>query len=152
MKRLGLSLLITAVLVSLVIASPAGAQTIVKDFSNSTIFQTCGGGIIFDLEVTGTQILTIQPLPNGGQVFVNNSHGTATGTSTNGVTYTGTWVTGGRTVIAPSGLPFVDTTIYRIRLVGSDGVVNFLKLTVHVTYSATGDLTVQFVNASLECQ
>jgi hypothetical protein len=74
-----------------------------------------------------------------------------TGTSSSGVTYHATGLTRDTAVTVPSG-GLTDTFVNRFHIVGTGAAPTYyVKETVHLTISATGEITASVDNFSEEC-
>ena len=132
-------------------ATPAeAATTIERNIPIEDTIDDCGETITLSGTLLG--IFTEQPLPNGGFLvtFHFQPQG-VTGTSSSGVTYHATGLTRETTVTVPSG-GFTDTFVNRFHIVGTGGAPTFyVKETLHLTVSATGEITASVDNFSEEC-
>jgi hypothetical protein len=149
MKKL--TLLITAVLASLVLASSAAADTtVVKDIPFQTTITGCGDTITLSGTLIG--IFTEQELGDGGFLLTFHFQPQGlSGTSSTGVPYHGTGLTRDTTVFVPSG-GFTETFVNRFHIVGTMGAPTYyVKETFHITVTPTGEIAVLFDNFSLEC-
>jgi hypothetical protein len=148
MKKLALLVTLTAALV--LPAATAHAATTTEKIPFESTFDACGETIT--LSGTLIAILTEQPLPGGGfLVTVHFQPQGVTGTSSSGVVYHATGLTRDTTVQAPSG-GFTDTFINRFHIVATAGGPTFyVKETVHVTVSPTGEIRTFVEFASEEC-
>jgi hypothetical protein len=132
-------------------ATPAeAATTIERNIPIEDTIDECGETITLSGTLIG--IFTEQPLPNGGFLvtFHFQPQG-VTGTSSSGVTYHATGLTRETIVTVPSG-GLTDTFVNRFHIVGTGGAPTFyVKETLHLTVSATGQITASFDNFSEEC-
>jgi hypothetical protein len=132
-------------------AAPAeAATTIEKNIPFEDTFDACGETITLSGTLLG--IFTEQPLANGGFLvtFHFQPQG-VTGTSSSGVTYHATGLTRETTVTVPSG-GLTDTFVNRFHIVGTGGAATYyVKDTVHLTVSPTGEITASVENLSEEC-
>ena len=145
-------LLFVGLTVGLVLAAaPAEAATTVeRSISFETTIDECGETITLSGTLIG--IFTEQPLPNGGFLvtFHFQPQG-VTGTSSSGVTYHATGLTRDTTVSVPSG-GLTDTFVNRFHIVGTIGALTYyVKDTIHLTVSPTGEITASVDNFSEEC-
>jgi hypothetical protein len=148
MKRLALLVILTAALV-LPAATAQAATTIEKNIPFEATIE-CGETITLSGTLIG--IFTEQALPGGGFLvtFHFQPQG-VTGTSTSGVVYHATGLTRETTVQVPSG-GLTDTFINRFHIVGTGGAPTFyVKETLHLTVSPTGEIRASVDNASEEC-
>jgi hypothetical protein len=149
MKRLALLVILTAALV-LPAATAQAATTIEKNIPFEATIDECGETITLSGTLIG--IFTEQALPGGGFLvtFHFQPQG-VTGTSTSGVVYHATGLTRETTVQVPSG-GLTDTFINRFHIVGTGGAPTFyVKETLHLTVSPTGEIRASVDNASEEC-
>jgi hypothetical protein len=149
MKKLLLLVGVAAALI-LPTAAAQATTTIQKDISFSDTFDNCGETITLSGHLIG--IFTEQALPGGGFLvtFHFQPQG-VTGTSSSGVVYHGTGLTRETTVQVPSG-GLTDTFINRFHIVGTGGALTYyVKETLHLTVSPTGQILVSFDNFSEEC-
>jgi hypothetical protein len=149
MRRL---LLFVGLAVGLVMAAaPAEAATTVeKNIMFETTIDECGETITLSGTLIG--IFTEQTLPNGGFLvtFHFQPQG-VTGTSSSGVTYHATGLTRETTVVVPTG-GLTDTFVNRYHIDGTGGAPTYyVKETVHVTISPTGEIIASVDNFSEEC-
>jgi hypothetical protein len=132
-------------------ATPAeAATTIERNIPIEDTIDDCGETITLSGTLLG--IFTEQPLPNGGFLvtFHFQPQG-VTGTSSSGVTYHATGLTRETIVTVPSG-GLTDTFVNRFHIVGTGGAPTFyVKETLHLTVSATGQITASVDNFSEEC-
>ena len=145
-------LLFVGVAVGLVLAAtPAEAATTVeRNIPLEATIDECGETITLSGTLIG--IFTEQPLHNGGLLvtFHFQPHG-VTGVSSSGVAYHATGLTRETLVIVPSG-GLTDTFVNRFHIVGTRGAPTFyVKETLHLTVSATGEITASVDNFSEEC-
>ena len=145
-------LLFVGLTVGLVLAAaPAEAATTVeRNISFETTIDECGETITLSGTLIG--VFTEQPLPNGGFLvtFHFQPQG-VTGTSSSGVTYHATGLTRDTTVSVPSG-GLTDTFVNRFHIVGTGGALTYyVKETIHLTVSPTGEITASVDNFSEEC-
>lgn len=148
MKKLALLVTLTAALV--LPAAAAQAATTVEKMPFDATFDACGETIT--LSGTVVAILTERPLTGGGFLvtFHFQPQG-VTGTSSSGVVYHGTGLTRDTSVQVPSG-GLTDTFINRFHIVGTRGAPTFyVKETVHLTVSPTGEIRASVDNVSEEC-
>jgi hypothetical protein len=148
MKKLALLITLTAGLV--LPAATAQAATTTEKMPFESTFDACGETIT--LSGTLIAILTEQPLRGGGFLvtFHFQPQGVS-GTSSSGVVYHATGLTRETTVQVPSG-GFTDTFINRFHIVATAGGPSFyVKETVHVTVSPTGEIRTFVEFASEEC-
>ena len=149
MKRLALLVTLTAALV-LPAAAAQAATTIEKNIPFEATIDECGETITLSGTLIG--IFTEQALGGGGFLvtFHFQPQG-VTGTSSSGVVYHATGLTRETTVQVPSG-GLTDTFINRFHIVGTGGAPTFyVKDTVHLTVSPTGEIRASVDNASEEC-
>lgn len=132
-------------------ATPAeAATTIEKNMPFETTIDECGETITLSGTLIG--IFTEQSLGSSGFLvaFHFQPQG-VTGTSSSGVTYHATGLTRETTVLVPTG-GLVDTFINRFHVVGTRGAPTFyVKETLHLTASPTGEITASVDNFSEEC-
>ena len=131
-------------------AAAQAATTIQKDIPFEDTIEGCGPTITLSGTLIG--IFTEQELNGGGFLvtFHFQPQG-VTGTSSSGVAYHGTGLTRETTVLVPSG-GLTDTFINRFHIVGTAGAPTFyVKETVHLTVSPTGEILASVDNASEEC-
>jgi hypothetical protein len=132
-------------------AAPAeAATTIEKNIPFEATIDECGETITLSGTLIG--IFTEQSLGTGGFLvtFHFQPQG-VTGTSISGVTYHATGLTRETTVVVPTG-GLADTFINRFHIVGTGGAPTFyVKETLHLTVSATGEITASVDNFSEEC-
>jgi hypothetical protein len=145
-------LLFVGVAIGLVLAAaPAEAATTVeRNIPLEATIDECGETITLSGTLIG--IFTEQPLRNGGLLvtFHFQPHG-VTGVSSSGVAYHATGLTRETLVIVPSG-GLTDTFVNRFHIVGTRGAPTFyVKETLHLTVSATGEITASVDNFSEEC-
>ena len=145
-------LLFVGVAIGLVLAAaPAEAATTVeRNIPFEATIDECGETITLSGTLIG--IFTEQPLPNGGLLvtFHFQPQGVA-GVSSSGVAYHATGLTRETLVIVPSG-GLTDTFVNRFHIVGTGGAPTFyVKETLHLTVSATGEITASVDNFSEEC-
>jgi len=132
-------------------AAPAeAATTIERNIPIQETFDACGETITLSGTLIG--IFTEQPLPNGGFLITFHFQPQGvTGTSSSGVTYHATGLTRETIVTVPSG-GLTDTFVNRFHIVGTGGAPTFyVKETLHLTVSATGEITASVDNFSEEC-
>jgi hypothetical protein len=148
MKKLALLVTLTAGLV--LPAATAQAATTTEKMPFESTFEACGETIT--LSGTLIAILTERPLRGGGfLVTVHFQPQGVSGTSSSGVVYHATGLTRETTVQVPSG-GFTDTFINRFHIVATAGGPTFyVKETVHVTVSPTGEIRTFVEFASEEC-
>ena len=149
MKKLVLLIGLIAGLV-LPAAAAQAATTIEKNIPFEATIDECGETITLSGTLIG--IFTEQALPGGGFLvtFHFQPQG-VTGTSSSGVVYHATGLTRETTVQVPSG-GLTDTFINRFHIVGTGGAPTFyVKETVHLTVSPTGEIRASVDNASEEC-
>jgi hypothetical protein len=149
MKKLFLLISLTAALI-LPTAAAQAATTIQKDIPFEDTIEGCGPTITLSGTLIG--IFTEQALKGGGFLvtFHFQPQG-VTGTSSSGVAYHGTGLTRETTVLVPSG-GLTDTFINRFHIVGTTGAPTYyVKETVHLTVSPTGEILASVDNASEEC-
>jgi hypothetical protein len=132
-------------------AAPAeAATTVVKNIPFEATIEGCGETIA--LSGTLVAIFTEQPLGTGG--FLLTSRFTpqgVTGTSSSGATYHGTGTTSETLVFVPTGGLSV-TLINRFHIVGTGGAPTYyVRETVHLTVTPSGEITASVSNFSLEC-
>ena len=148
MKKLVLLISLIAGLV-LPAATAQAATTIEKNIPFEATIDECGETITLSGTLIG--IFTEQALPGGGFLvtFHFQPQG-VTGTSS-GVVYHATGLTRETTVQVPSG-GLTDTFINRFHIVGTGGAPTYyVKDTVHLTVSPTGEIRASVDNASEEC-
>jgi hypothetical protein len=149
MKKLVLLIGLIAGLV-LPAATAQAATTIEKNIPFEATIDECGETITLSGTLIG--IFTEQALPGGGFLvtFHFQPQG-VTGTSSSGVVYHATGLTRETTVQVPSG-GLTDTFINRFHIVGTGGAPTYyVKDTVHLTVSPTGEIRASVDNASEEC-
>jgi hypothetical protein len=148
MKKLVLLVCLAAGL--LLPAATAQAATTTEKIPFESTFDACGETIT--LSGTLIAILTDQPLPGGGFLVTFHFQPQGlTGTSSSGVVYHATGLTRDTTVQVPSG-GFTDTFINRFHIVATAGGPTFyVKETVHVTVSPTGEIRAAVDFASEQC-
>jgi len=149
MKKLVLLIGLIAGLV-LPAATAQAATTIEKNIPFEATIDECGETITLSGTLIG--IFTEQALPGGGFLvtFHFQPQG-VTGTSSSGVVYHATGLTRETTVQVPSG-GLTDTFINRFHIVGTGGAPTYyVKDTVHLTVSPTGEIWASVDNASEEC-
>jgi len=149
MKKLVLLIGLIAGLV-LPAATAQAATTIEKNIPFEATVDECGETITLSGTLIG--IFTEQALPGGGFLvtFHFQPQG-VTGTSSSGVVYHATGLTRETTVQVPSG-GLTDTFINRFHIVGTGGAPTYyVKDTVHLTVSPTGEIRASVDNASEEC-
>ena len=149
MKKLVLLIGLIAGLV-LPAATAQAATTIEKNIPFEATVDECGETITLSGTLIG--IFTEQALPGGGflVIFHFQPQG-VTGTSSSGVVYHATGLTRETTVQVPSG-GLTDTFINRFHIVGTGGAPTYyVKDTVHLTVSPTGEIRASVDNASEEC-
>ena len=132
-------------------ATPAQAATTVeKGIPFEAVLEECGETITLSGTLIG--IFTEQPLGNGGFLFTFHFQPQGvSGTSSSGATYHATGLTRGTTVLVPSG-GLSDTFINRFHIVGTGGAPTYyVRETVHLTVTPTGEITASVSNFSLEC-
>lgn len=149
MKKL---LLLVGVMAAFLLPTAAAqaTTTIQKDIPFSDTFDACGETITLSGHLIG--IFTEQALPGGGFLvtFHFQPQG-VTGTSSSGVVYHATGLTRETTVQVPSG-GLADTFINRFHIVGTGGAPTYyVKETLHLTVSPTGQIRAFFDNFSEEC-
>jgi hypothetical protein len=149
MKRLALLVTLTAALV-LPAAAAQAATTIEKNIPFEATIDQCGETITLSGTLIG--IFTEQALGGGGFLVTFHFQPQGlTGTSSSGVVYHGTGLTRETTVLVPSG-GLTDTFINRFHIVGTGGAPTYyVKETVHLTVSPTGDIRASVDNVSEEC-
>jgi hypothetical protein len=132
-------------------ATPAqAATTIERDFPLEATVEACGETITLSGPLIG--IFTEQSLGEGGFLvaFHFQPQGVS-GTSSSGATYHATGLTRGTTVLVPSG-GLSDTFINRFHIVGTGGAPTYyVRETVHLTMTPSGEITASVSNFSLEC-
>jgi len=149
MKKLFLLVGLTVALI-LPAAAAQATTTIQKNIPFSDTLDNCGETITLSGHLIG--IFTEQALPGGGFLvtFHFQPQG-VTGTSSSGTVYHGTGLTRETTVQVPSG-GFTDTFINRFHIVGTGGSPTYyVKETLHLTVSSTGQIQAFFDNFSEEC-
>jgi len=149
MKKLVLLIGLIAGLV-LPAATAQAATTIEKNIPFEATIDECGETITLSGTLIG--IFTEQALPGGGflVIFHFQPQG-VTGTSSSGVVYHATGLTRETTVQVPNG-GLTDTFINRFHIVGTGGAPTYyVKDTVHLTVSPTGEIRASVDTASEEC-
>lgn len=145
-------LLFVGLAIGLVLAAaPAEAATTVqRNIAFEDTIDECG--VTITLSGTLIGIFTEQPLRNGGFLITFHFQPQGvTGTSSSGVTYHATGLTRETTVTVPSG-GLTDTFVNRFHIVGTGGAPTYyVKETVHLTVSPTGEITASVDNFSEEC-
>jgi hypothetical protein len=132
-------------------ASPAQAATTVeRNMPLEATLEKCGETITLSGTLIG--IFTEQPLGDGGFLLtVRFSPQGVTGTSSSGATYYGTGTTSETIVVEPGGGLSI-TLINRFHIVGTGGAPTYyVRETVHLTVTPTGEITASVSNFSLEC-
>jgi hypothetical protein len=132
----------------LVCLVPAGRLE--KNIPFEATLQECGETITLSGTLIG--IFTEQPLGRGGFLltFHFQPQGVS-GTSSSGVPYHATGLTRATTVFVPSG-GFTDTFVNRFHIVGTAGAPTYyVKETLHITVTPTGEITAVVDSFSLEC-
>jgi hypothetical protein len=131
-------------------ATAQAATTIEKNIPFEATIDACGETIMLSGTLIG--IFTEQPLPGGGFLVTFHFQPQGlTGTSSSGVVYHGTGLTRETTVLVPSG-GLTDTFVNRFHIVGTGGAPTYyVKNTVHLTVSPTGEIRASVDNASVEC-
>jgi hypothetical protein len=131
-------------------ATAHAATTIEKNIPFEATLQQCGETITLSGTLIG--IFTEQALGRGGFLltFHFQPQGVS-GTSSSGVPYHATGLTRDTTVLVPSG-GFTDTFVNRFHIVGTRGAPTYyVKETLHITVTPTGEITASVDNFSLEC-
>jgi hypothetical protein len=148
MKKLLLLVSLTAGLMLPAVTAQA-ATTIEKNIPFEATVD-CGETITLSGTLIG--IFTEQPLRGGGFLVTFHFQPQGlTGTSSSGVVYHGTGLTRETTVLVPSG-GLTDTFVNRFHIVGTGGAPTYyVKDTVHLTVSPTGEIRASVDNASVEC-
>lgn len=132
-------------------AAPAQAETtVVRNIPLENTIYACGETITLSGSLIG--VFTEQPLPDGGFLITSHySEQGVTGTSSSGATYHATGLTRRTDIYAPSG-GGNDFFIYRLNLVGTGGAPTYyVRVTLHVTVTPTGEITALVDNFSLDC-
>ena len=132
-------------------ASPAqAATTVVRNLPFEATIEGCGETITLSGTLIG--VFTEQPLGTGGFLltFRSTPQG-VTGTSSSGATYHGTGTTSETIVVVPGGGLSI-TLINRFHIVGTGGAPTYyVRETVHLTVTPSGEITASVSNFSLEC-
>ena len=145
-------LMFVGVAIGLVLAAPPAeaATTVERNIPFEATIDECGETITLSGTLIG--IFTEQPLRNGGLLvtFHFQPQG-VTGVSSSGVAYHATGLTRETLVRVPSG-GLTDTFVNRFHIVGTRGAPTFyVKETLHLTVSATGEIIASVDNFSEEC-
>ena len=133
------------------LASPAQAATTVeRNIPLEATLEECDETITLSGTLIG--IFTEQSLGSGGFLLTFHfSPQGVTGTSTSGATYQATGLTRETIVLVPSG-GLSDTFINRFHIVGTGGAPTYyVRETVHLTVTPSGEITASVSNFSLEC-
>jgi hypothetical protein len=145
-------LMVFAVVAALMVpaAMAQAATTIEKDIPFDETLEECGETITLSGTLIG--IFTEQQLGGGGFLltFHFQPQGVS-GTSSSGVPYHGTGLTRETIVNVPSG-GLTDTFVNRFHIVGTAGAPTYyVKETIHLTVTPTGEITASVDNFSIEC-
>jgi hypothetical protein len=132
------------------VAAARATTTVEKNIPFEATIEGCGETITLSGHLLG--VFIEQPLGGGGLLlsFHFQPQGVS-GTNSSGIPYHATGLTRETTVFVPSG-GFTDTFINRFHIVGTRGAPTYyVKETAHITVTPSGDVSVSFVNFSLEC-